>query len=380
MKIKDSMIDKDLRATGRMIKIINNTFTEAKFRLFGKLKVKMRIKDDTIQFVEEWIPRKDGSKLRICIFKPLKTKENVPGCMASSETKWSGQPGCMASSETKWNGQPGCMASSETKLNDQPGVLWLHGGGYALGSPEQAKIIAKRLIEVSNCVVVAPDYRLSVEAPYPAALEDSYETLLWMKNNAKLLGIRDNQLMVGGDSAGGGLTAALTLYARDKGEVSIAFQMPLYPMLDDRMTSESAKDNNAPVWNSTSNFNGWKLYLGELFGTSKVPYYAAPARAEDYKDLPPTATFVGELEPFRDETIQYVENLRKAGVPVEFEIYKGCYHAFEQMCPKAEVSKKAITFFISSFKYAVEHYFAEQNISYSKDTKQSNSLKASEQK
>lgn len=227
--------------------------------------------------------------------------------------------------------------------------------------------MVKRFIEVSNCVVIAPDYRLSVEAPYPAALEDSYETLLWMRNHAKELGIRHNQLMVGGDSAGGGLTTALTLYARDKGEVSIAFQMPLYPMLDDRMTSDSAKDNNAPVWNSKSNFNAWKLYLGELFGTSIVSYYAAPARAEDYRNLPPTATFVGELEPFRDETILYVDNLRKAGVPVEFEMYKGCYHAFEQMCPKAEVSKRAITFIINSFRYATEHYFAEQNISYTEN-------------
>jgi acetyl esterase/lipase len=325
MKIKNNMIDKDLRVTGRMIKIVNNTFTEPRLRLLGKLKVKMRVKENNIQFIEEWIPRKDGSKLRICIFKPLKPKENVPG------------------------------------------VLWLHGGGYALGFPEQANGMAKRLIEVSDCIVIAPDYRLSVEAPYPAALEDSYETLLWMKTNAKKLGIRQNQLMVGGDSAGGGLTAALTLYARDKGDISIAFQMPLYPMVDDRMNSESSKDNNAPVWNSKSNFNGWKLYLGELFGTPNVPYYAAPARAEDYRNLPPTATFVGELEPFRDETIEYVENLRKAGVPVEFEMYKGCYHAFEQMCPKAEVSKKAITFIINSFKYAVENYFAEQNTSNSED-------------
>jgi acetyl esterase/lipase len=329
MKIKYSMIDKDLRTTGRMIKLINNTFTEGKFRLFSKLKIKMRIKENSMQFAEEWIPRKDGSKLRICIFKPLKPKENVPG------------------------------------------VLWLHGGGYALGMPEQAQIMAKRLIEVSDCVVVAPDYQLSVEAPYPAALEDSYEALLWMKSNANALGIKDNQLMVGGDSAGGGLAAALTLYARDKREVAIAFQMPLYPMLDDRMTSKSSKDNNAPVWNSKSNFNGWKLYLGELFGTSNIPYYAAPARAEDYRNLPPTATFVGELEPFRDETIQYVENLRKAGIPVEFEIFKGCYHAFEQMCPKADVSKRAIAFIINSFKYALEHYFAEQNISDSESNKSS---------
>jgi acetyl esterase/lipase len=210
-------------------------------------------------------------------------------------------------------------------------------------------------------VVIAPDYRLSTEVPYPAALEDSYTALMWMKDNASALGIRDDQLMVGGDSAGGGLTAALTLYARDKGQVAIAFQMPLYPMLDDRMSSESAKDNNAPVWNSKSNTNAWKLYLGDLFGTAKVPPYAAPARAEDYSSLPPTATFVGDLEPFRDETIEYVGNLKKAGVPVKFKLFEGCYHAFETICPNAEVSKRAVSFLLNSYKYAVDHYFAEQS-------------------
>jgi len=180
-----------------------------------------------------------------------------------------------------------------------------------------------------------------------------------MKNHAEELGIRSDQLMVGGDSAGGGLTAALSLYARDKGEVKIAFQMPLYPMLDDRMTSDSAVENNAPVWNSKSNYNAWKLYLGERFGMPDVPVYAAPARAEDYRNLPPTATFVGALEPFRDETIEYVDHLRKAGVPVDFEVFEGCYHAFEQMCPKAEVSRKAMTFLLNAYEYAVMHHFTE---------------------
>jgi acetyl esterase/lipase len=314
------MIDRELRATGRLIKIVNNTFTLPRLRLIHKLmkKIRLRVKDDTMQITEEWITREDGSKLRICIFKPLERIDNVPG------------------------------------------VLWLHGGGYAIGAPEQAKVMAKRFIEMSNCVVIAPDYRLSVEASYPAALDDSYTVLLWMKNHAKDLGIRADQLFVGGDSAGGGLTAALTLYARDKGEVAIAFQMPLYPMLDDRMNSESAKENNAPIWNTKSNHNGWKLYLGNLFGTEDVPYYAAPARVEDYTNLPPTATFVGELEPFRDETIQYVENLRKAGNNVDFQMYKGCYHAFDTICPKAKVSKEAIIFIMEAYKHAVDHYFAEQ--------------------
>ncbi len=322
MKINRNCFDKDLRSTLIIMKFVPRLFyRESRIRLINKLSKKRLIlkKHANIQFTEQWIARKDGSKLRICIFQSLEPKKNIPG------------------------------------------MLWLHGGGYAIGAPDQAKKLAAKLIEASECVVVAPDYRLSIEAPYPAALTDAYETLLWMKNNAKELGIRDNQLMVGGDSAGGGLAVALSLYARDKGEVAIAFQMPLYPMLDDRMTSESAKFANTPVWNAKSNLNCWKLYLGELFGTEKVPYYAAPARAKDYSNLPPTASFVGDLEPFRDEVIQYVENLRKAGVPVDFEKYNGCYHAFEHMCPKAAVSKKAMAFAMNSFKYAAEHYFAEQD-------------------
>ncbi len=321
MDIKNSMIEKDLRAMGVIMRIIPKIlFTESGLRLLSKMpkKVGGKAKRGNMRVEEKWINRKDGSQLRICIFKPLEPVQNVPG------------------------------------------ILWLHGGGYALGSAEQAGTTANRLIEASKCVVIAPDYRLSTEAPYPAALEDCYENLLWMKSNAKKLGIRDDQLMVGGDSAGGGLAAALTLYARDKRQVAIAFQMPLYPMIDDRMTSNSSKDNNAPVWNSKSNYNCWKLYLGDLFGSAKVPYYAAPSRAKDLSNLPPAATFVGELEPFRDEVIQYVENLRTAGIPVDFQIFKGCYHAFEQVCPKAEISQKAISFIKNSFKHAAENYFAEQ--------------------
>ena len=133
-------------------------------------------------------------------------------------------------------------------------------------------------------------------------------------------------------------------------------------MIDDRMHTESATENNAPVWNSKSNYYAWKLYLGELFGKDNLPEYAAPARATNYANLPPTATFVGDLEPFRDETILYVENLRKAGVKVSFRIFEGCYHAFEQACPEAEISKRAIEYITSEYAFAVENYFAEQTI------------------
>ncbi|MBM7563028.1 acetyl esterase/lipase [Fusibacter tunisiensis] len=121
-------------------------------------------------------------------------------------------------------------------------------------------------------VIIIPDYRKSFEAPYPAAL---------------------------------------SLYARDRNEVKIAFQMPLYPMIDDRMNLDSAIDNIAPVWDSKSNYIAWKLYLGDLFETNEIPIYAAPARADSYKNMPTTITFVGDLEPFRDETIHYVQRLTK---------------------------------------------------------------------
>jgi acetyl esterase/lipase len=241
-----------------------------------------------------------------------------------------------------------------------PGVLFLHGGGYALGSPEMSGSTYELLMQTRACVIVAPDYRKSFDAPYPAALNDCYATLLWMKENASELGLREDQLIVIGQSAGGGLTAALALMARDRGEVRIAFQMPLYPMIDDRNSTDSAHENDAPIWNARHNRLGWDLYLGELAGSDHIPKYAAPARETDYSDLPPTATFVGDLDPFRDETLQYVEQLRTAGVAVEFRLYAGCFHGFDMISQRARVSREANAFMAEQFAAAVDECFAKQ--------------------
>lgn len=321
MNVKMSMVDKELRTVGWFLKIVVNTYTESRFRLFDRISrwFQMGRKDKRLDCSEQWIERSDGSPLRVCIYKSKGSNEN------------------------------------------RPGVLWLHGGGYGMGLPEHCLARARQLIDAHPCVIVSPDYRLSIHAPFPAALEDCYTALLWMKNHAAALGVNQNQLFVGGDSAGGGLTAAISLHARDRKEVNIAFQMPLYPMLDDRMQTESAKNNNAPVWNSRSNYNTWKLFLGEDFGTNHVSEYAAPTRATDFSNLPPTATFVGDLESFRDETVQYVEKLREAGVEAHFKVFEGCYHAFDLMVPTSKVSKAATEFLTTAYLHAVDHYFAEQN-------------------
>jgi acetyl esterase/lipase len=223
-----------------------------------------------------------------------------------------------------------------------PGILWLHGGGYVLGSPEQDGATYRRIIDATGGVIVAPAYRLGPEAPYPAALDDAYTALLWLRDHAAELGVRGDQLAVAGNSAGGGLTAALTLLARDRGEVAVAFQMPLYPMIDDRCTTESARENNAPVWDAVSNRSAWRVYLGTLAGSDHVPPYAAPARAENLFRLPPAFTYVGDLEPFRDEVVAYVDRLRASGIEVEFEVYRGCYHGFDVVAPRAAVSRRAL--------------------------------------
>jgi len=157
-----------------------------------------------------------------------------------------------------------------------PGMLYLHGGGYMLGNPEDFLPVIQRLIEARPCVVVAPDYRKALDAPYPAAFHDGYDTLLWMHEQAPNLGIDPRGLIVAGHSAGGGLAAAVTLKATETRAVPIAFQIPIYPMLDDRQDSESARDNNSAGWNSRSNRLGWSLYLRDLAPGAEVPAYAAP--------------------------------------------------------------------------------------------------------
>ena len=249
----------------------------------------------------------------------------------------------------------------ERTADKAPGVLWIHGGGYQSGSAKD--VFATRalsLVVKFGAVLVAPDYRLSRKHPYPAALEDCYASLLYLKEHAGELGVRSDQLMVGGESAGGGMTAALCMLAHDRAEVNIAFQMPLYPMLDDRDTPSSS-DNHAPNWNTRRNHRAWKRYLRGAYGTDLVSCYAAPARRTDLRGLPPCYTFVGDIEPFYWETTDYVRRLREAGVEANIDVYPGWFHAYDVFFPAKKEVRRAIERFEAHFRYAAEHYFAPQD-------------------
>ena len=259
------------------------------------------------------------------------------------------------------------VLSPRQKPQNAPGVLWIHGGGYFLGMKEMVWMSrAVDLVKKFGAVVVAPGYRLAFRAPYPAALIDCYGAMRYMKIRADALGINEHQLMVGGESAGGGLTAAVCLYARDRGDIHVAYQMPLYPMLD-CCDTETSRDNHQPVWNTRKNHHAWNLYLrgfGWKSGVTEenmpmqIPYYASPAREKDLAGMPPAYTFVGEDDPFLQETRDYVKRLNDAGIEAAVDVYPGCHHAFDLFHPMAETSRNAFEKFHQHFEYALEHYFA----------------------
>ncbi|MBQ8953053.1 MAG: alpha/beta hydrolase [Clostridia bacterium] len=229
------------------------------------------------------------------------------------------------------------------QIEPVPGILWIHGGGYITGMAAMVHVSRGReLAKRFGAVVMSPAYRLAYQAKYPAALEDCCAALEYMSAHAAELGIDPDRIIVGGESAGGGLAAAVCLAARDRGggRVKVALQLPLYPMLDCRDT-DSSRDNHGHVWNTRKNHMGWRAYLGELYGTDRVPKYASAALETDYSGLPPCYTFVADGEPFRDETLDYVRHLQEAGVSASVDVYHGKTHAFDMLLPWKKASRQA---------------------------------------
>ena len=212
-----------------------------------------------------------------------------------------------------------------------PALLWIHGGGYVIGTAAQDDALCRRFSRKLGIAVASVEYRLAPEHPYPAPLEDCYSALTWL---AGLPAVDPDRVAIGGASAGGGLAAALALLARDRGEVTPAFQLLVYPMLDDRSSSGSANPNYR-MWSPRSNQFGWAAYLGNADAQ-----IAVPARRDDLSGLPPAWIGVGTHDLFHDEDLAYAERLKDAGVPCEVEVVPGAFHGFDLVVAKAEVSRQ----------------------------------------
>ena len=211
-----------------------------------------------------------------------------------------------------------------------PAVVYLHGGGMLMASVALYDRLVAGYVAETDVSMLSVDYRLAPEHPHPSPVEDGFAGLRWLIDHADELGVDPGRIAVMGDSGGGGLAAGVALMARDR-DVPLARQVLIYPMLDDRTTTPDP--NLAPFagWSYDDNYTGWHALLGDRVGTDDVPGYAAPARAADLSGLPPTYVETGELDIFRDESIEYAQRIAATGTSIELHVHPGCPHGFDRL-------------------------------------------------
>jgi acetyl esterase/lipase len=221
-------------------------------------------------------------------------------------------------------------------------IYHMHGGGFVTGTAASVEFRHRPLARELGCAIVAVDYRLAPENPHPGPIEDCYAGLAWLYSEADALGIDRTRIGVMGESAGGGLAAALALLVRDRGEYPLAFQHLIYPALDDRTgTGKPHPVAGEFIWTAAHNRFAWCALLGTEPGGADVSPYAAPARASDLSGLPPAYIATGALDLLVDENIDYAQRLNRAGVLVELHVYSGGIHGFDY-APGPAIANRAI--------------------------------------
>ena len=230
--------------------------------------------------------------------------------------------------------------TSRSATSPAPGFFHTHGGGMIAGDRFTGIDVVLDWVERFDGVCVSVEYRLAPKFGDPYPVEDCYAGLVWTAQHADELGIDPGRLIVVGGSSGGGLAAGTALLARDRRGPSLAGQVLMYPMLDDRNDTVSARQiDGVGVWDRTSNETGWSALLGDRRGGEQVSSYAAPARATDLSDLPPTFVDVGSAEVFRDEAVAYASIIWVSGGTAELHVWPGGFHGFDLMAPHAVLSE-----------------------------------------
>ncbi|MCY0859782.1 MAG: alpha/beta hydrolase [Sulfolobaceae archaeon] len=222
------------------------------------------------------------------------------------------------------------------------GIVYFHGGGWISGDLDMDHYRLIRYSREAKVIVISVDYRLAPENPFPIPVEDCYNAVKWAYQNADLLNIDPNRLGVGGENSGANLAAAVSLMARDRREVKITYQLLLYPVLNLISSSDSAvKYSDTPVLNRALLQILVKLYLADNISNAYHPY-ASPLLAQDFKNLPITYLAIGQYDPGRDDSFEYVRKLLENDISVEFHIYANEPHGFDLIYPLSTISKRAL--------------------------------------
>ena len=243
------------------------------------------------------------------------------------------------------------VMSPKEKTANMPCIVYYHGGGFVYGASSNHYYLCKEYALKSKCKIIFVDYRLAPKYQFPIPAEDCFMAYCWTIENAEKLGIDKTRIAIGGDSAGGCLTAAVALMARDRGLMAPLFQMLIYPVTDRRMITKSMKNFvDTPMWNGRLSVKMWEGYLGS--GEHEHIEYASPVEAPSLENLPDTYMETAEFDCLRDEGIMYGEMLRDAGNTVTFYQTKGTMHAFDgkRSAPTTEKAiEKRLKFINSNF-------------------------------
>jgi acetyl esterase/lipase len=227
----------------------------------------------------------------------------------------------------------------DTGPQKRPTIYHIHGGGMIMGNRFCNLSGLLEFVRDYDAICTTIEYRLAPEHPYPAPIEDCYAGLVWVQTHAEELGIDSARIVINGLSAGGGLAAGVALLCRDRKGPLLIGQSLFSPMIDDRNDSDSAHEfTGVGIWDRNANMTGWNAYLGDRRGTGNVSVYAAPIRAKDLAGLPSAYIDVGSTETFRDEDVQYAQNMWRDGTQCELHVWPGAYHGFEDLNPGAQLS------------------------------------------